>query len=138
MNKKPRREKFDNIKRDVFLDLLRKGIRRVQACKKVGVTHKTFKTYFDNHPEFADEVSQAEIDANELIEQALYNTALKGNVTAQQVWLYNRCPDRWQDRRNIQINTGNSGVAAIEKFNELLANGSQTTEPDANKEHQGS
>lgn len=52
---------------------------------------------------FAAEVAQAETDANELVEQALFNTALKGNVTAQQVWLYNRDPARWQDRRNITI-----------------------------------
>lgn len=103
MTKKPRREKFDALKREAFLDLLRKGIRRVNACKKVGITRPTFNKCMNNNPKFAEEVSQAEMDANELIEQALFNTALKGNPTAQQVWLYNRDPERWSDKRNSDL-----------------------------------
>jgi hypothetical protein len=55
------------------------------------------------NPKFVEEVALAEYDSNELIEQAMFNTALKGNVTAQQVILYNRMPERWRDRRNIVL-----------------------------------
>ena len=57
----------------------------------------------NNNKKFAAEVAQAETDANELVEQAMFSSALKGNVTAQQVWLYNRDPEHWQDKRNIAI-----------------------------------
>jgi len=57
----------------------------------------------NNNKKFAAEVAQAETDANELVEQAMFSSALKGNVTAQQVWLYNRDPDRWSDKRNSQL-----------------------------------
>jgi hypothetical protein len=52
-------------------------------------------------PEFAAAEQEAEMDATENIEDALYRAAIGGNVTAMQVWLYNRCPDRWRDRRNL-------------------------------------
>jgi hypothetical protein len=98
-----RREKFDAARREIFLDFLRKGIRRTQACKKTGIGRGTFNRCMNANPKFAAEVAQAETDANELVEQALFNSALKGNVTAQQVWLYNRDPVRWQDKRNVTI-----------------------------------
>lgn len=103
MKPRPYREKFDAARREIFLDLLRKGIRRTQACKKAGISRPTFNKCMNNNKKFAAEVAQAETDANELVEQALFNTALKGNPTAQQVWLYNRCPERWQDKRNITL-----------------------------------
>src|SRR5574344_2031628 len=103
MKPRPYREKFDAARRELFLDLLRKGIRRTQACKKAGISRPTFNKCMNNNKKFAAEVAQAETDANELVEQAMFNSALKGNVTAQQVWLYNRDPERWSDKRNSQL-----------------------------------
>ena len=103
MKPRPHREKFDAARREIFLDLLRKGIRRTQACKKAGISRPTFNKCMNNNKKFAAEVAQAESDANELVEQAMFSSALKGNVTAQQVWLYNRDPDRWSDKRNSQL-----------------------------------
>jgi len=103
MKPRPHREKFDAARREIFLDLLRKGVRRTQACKKAGISRPTFNKYMNNNKKFAAEVAQAETDANELVEQAMFSSALKGNVTAQQVWLYNRDPEHWQDKRNIAI-----------------------------------
>jgi len=101
--RKPTRQKFDATRRELFLGLLRKGIRRSNACIKVGISRATFSTYMNANPKFVEEVALAEYDSNELIEQAMFNTALKGNVTAQQVILYNRMPERWRDRRNIVL-----------------------------------
>lgn len=103
MKPRPYREKFDAARREIFLDLLRKGVRRTQACKKAGISRPTFNKCMNNNKKFAAEVAQAETDANELVEQAMFSSALKGNVTAQQVWLYNRDPDRWSDKRNSQL-----------------------------------
>jgi len=50
-------------------------------------------------PKFAAEVERAEMEANETVENALYEAALSGNVVACQVWLYNRTPERWKDKR---------------------------------------
>ena len=129
MTKKPR-EKFDANRREIFLGFLRKGIRRTQACKKTGICRATFNKYMNAYPKFAEEVNQAEVDANELIEQSLFNSALKGNVTAQQVWLYNRDPERWSDRRNspldvrkfeFEANDVRKLMTEIEELKEQLA-----------------
>jgi hypothetical protein len=50
-------------------------------------------------PKFAEEVERAEMEANETVENALFEAAQSGNVVAIQVWLYNRMPDRWKDKR---------------------------------------
>lgn len=98
-----RREKFDAIRKEEFLALLAKGIRPANAAKKVGIDRRTYQYHRVKYPKFAEACVRAEMDANELVEQSLFNAALKGNVTAQQVWLYNRDPEHWQDKRNIAI-----------------------------------
>lgn len=56
---------------------------------------------------FAESVTEAELDANEAVEDALFKAAtVDRNVTAIQVWLYNRCPDEWADKRR----TNHSGT----------------------------
>jgi hypothetical protein len=42
--------------------------------------------------EFKKAISQAELEANQKVENALFEAAMSGNVTAIQVWLYNRMP----------------------------------------------
>lgn len=103
-----RRKKFDEERQAIFLDLLRQGYRRGQACKKAGIHHSTFNDLINTDPKFKTEVMYAEMEANEVVETALYSAAvgnakkkIQPNVTACQVWLYNRCPEVWADKRNI-------------------------------------
>ena len=95
-------KKFDRAKKDEYLGLLREGTRRGQAAHHVGVNPSTVQRHMQRYPSFTEEVSQAEMLANEEVENALYTAAVSGNVTACQVWLYNRLPDTWADRRNIK------------------------------------
>ena len=97
-----RSKKFDRAKKDEYLGLLRESVRRGQAAQQVGVDRATVQRHMQRYPTFAQEVSQAEMLANEKVENALYTAAVSGNVTACQVWLYNRRPDAWADRRNIK------------------------------------
>ncbi len=60
---------------------------------------------YNADPAFAAAVEQAEMEANELVEDALFQAAQSGNVVACQVWLYNRMPARWQDKRNLSVTT---------------------------------
>ena len=85
---------------DAFCDLLKEGVGRTAACKKLSVARSTFNRCLNSNQKFNEAVHAAEMDANEVIEMALFSTAKRGNVTAQQVWLYNRSPERWQDQRN--------------------------------------
>lgn len=96
-------EKFDQLRKSEFLTLIAKGIQIGHACVKVGISRRTYEKHCQKYEKFRDEVTRAQMDANELVEQSLFKSALGGNVTAQQVWLYNRSSERWQDRRNVMV-----------------------------------
>jgi hypothetical protein len=113
--------KFTAKKRDEYLELLRAGQRRGAAAHAVGVTRQTVSQYKKRDLEFAALCDDAEMDANEEVEDALFQAALSGNVTAVQVWLYNRWPDRWADRRNVRV-TGEGGGPVAHKVSADLGN----------------
>jgi hypothetical protein len=98
-----RKEKFDAIKKEEYLNLLRNGGRRHVSARTVGIDPTTVLDHMNKYPEFADSVSRAEMEANEMVEDALYQAAVAGHVTACQVWLYNRIPQNWADKRNIKV-----------------------------------
>ncbi len=98
---KKRPWKFDEARRRRYCELLARGGRRIVSARAVGVDIKTVERAITSDKAFAEAVSGAEMEADQHVEDALYKSALRGNVTAQQVWLYNRRPDRWQDRRNV-------------------------------------
>jgi hypothetical protein len=100
--------KFGKRRQKAYLEALRGGARRGAAAVSVGITRQTVWMERTRNPEFAKAEEDAEMEANELVENALFQAAQSGNVTAAQVWLYNRMPERWQDKRNIQ-HTGKDG-----------------------------
>lgn len=92
-----------DAKRTKLLKLLREGSRRGAACTAVGISYHTFRTRMKSDSAFAVEVVEAEAEANELVEDALFSTAIAGNTTAQMFWLSNRDPERWMDRRKQDL-----------------------------------
>jgi len=95
--------KFDTEKKEAYLELLRQGGRRCASAIAVGVHRHTPANHMKTNRQFARDVSLAEMDANQLVEDALFKAALNGNTTAMQVWLYNRDPERWADRRKHEV-----------------------------------
>jgi len=97
------RNKFDSIKKDEYLELLRQGHTRGLAASLVGIHRATVSTHMKKDNGFAEAVSEAESDAIGKVENALFEAANSGNVTAIQVFLYNRDPKRWSDRRSVRL-----------------------------------
>ena len=95
--------KFDHIKKAKYLEHISNGHTRGYAATLVGVHRSTIADHMKANKGFADAISEAESDAIAKIENALFEAANSGNVTAIQVFLYNRNPKRWSDRRNIQL-----------------------------------
>ena len=96
-------EKFDAVKRERYLEILRTGGRRRAAARMCGVHPETVRRYREKHPGFAREASAAEAEANEVVENALFVAATQDkNVTAMTVWLYNRAPTEWSDRKVLK------------------------------------
>lgn len=88
-------------KKAEYCDKLRLGFRRGRAAEAVGLARSTIARALRADPEFIAAVDLAEIEACEPVEDVLYQLAMKGNIVAIQIWLYNRNPDRWRDQRNF-------------------------------------
>ena len=88
--------------REQFLTAVALGTPHLLAGIEVGwLPAKTKQMLRD--PEFAALVRMAEEMADEGIERALYAKAATGNMTAIQLWLYNRRPEKWKDVKRIEM-----------------------------------
>lgn len=107
------RYKFDDLKKATYVRLIRQGVRRVRAAEYVGVTYATVMEHFQRFPEFLADVNEAEMARVDEVEEALFESAIQGNVIAQQVVLYNRRSDEWADQRmrNARLESANDGAA---------------------------
>lgn len=98
---------FTAAKRQRYLKLLEDGHTFAAAAEAVEVSPALVWSLRRTDEEFREQVEASRergIDsATADVEDSLLSQAKKGNVVAIQVWLYNRRPDRWRDRRNIEI-----------------------------------
>jgi len=121
--------KFGTIKREKYLQRLAEGGRRYATAKEVGVSAELVRLYRKAFPEFSVAEEQAEMQANEQVEDALFQAAISGNVTAAQVWLYNRDPQRWKDQRNNKHEL--SGGIRLEIVEEIVDAANRPAAPGA-------
>ena len=89
--------KFDAIKRETFLELLRNGATRTTAAAAVGMTRQGVWSHTQKDPGFEKLVSRAEMVADADVEHALFKKARSGNVPAMIFWLKNRQGASWSN-----------------------------------------
>lgn len=68
-----------------------------ECCKAAHVSRTTIWRWRKKHRGFGNKVLFVLDSRLQTIEDALYTSAIKGNVTAQIFWLKNRAGDRWKD-----------------------------------------
>jgi len=68
------------------------------AKDKIGVAVSTFCEWKTRFPEFAEALKSGKEVADFHVENALYEKAVSGDVTAMIFWLKNRKPKQWRDR----------------------------------------
>ncbi len=100
---RPKKRKFSPRRRQRYLELLAKGMRRGAAAEAVGVGRSTTYRAMRDEPEFATAVEDAEMLADEEVEASLRRKALEGNVPALIFWLTNRGPDRWVNTQRREV-----------------------------------
>lgn len=118
-NRTSKKKKESKVRKDAYLKALSEGVLRGAASQAAGVSRITIWEWRRKDAEFNAACEAAELSAVDAVEDALFQTALGGNVTAQQVWLYNRAPDRWADRRNVR-HSGRVDVVAGEPVDMTL------------------
>lgn len=65
-------------KQQIFLKLYRECANIKASCKAAGINRSTFYNWRDRDPAFAAQLSEAEKDADDTAEAALYDRAIKG------------------------------------------------------------
>lgn len=93
---------MDALTKQTYVNLIRQGYRRVKSAELVGVVYETVVREQARDAEFAGAIREAEDARVDEVEQALYQTAIGGNVQAQQFVLMNRRADQWTDARSIR------------------------------------
>lgn len=88
--------------KEEFISLIARGVPPLNAGIHVSWSPAKTRAMLKD-VEFAEIVKDAQECADGEIEQALFDRAAKGNVSAIQMWLFNRQPDRWRDVRRIEI-----------------------------------
>jgi hypothetical protein len=93
--------KFDEQRQADYLEHRAKGCGPLIASSNVGVTYQTVKNFRREFPEFKVLEREAEERSIQKIENALFRTAEGGNVRAQEFFLKNRKPKKWNDTQSI-------------------------------------
>lgn len=84
----------------------RDGFTNKQIAQNMGIAISTLYEWKNKFSEISDTLKKGKEVVDYQIENALRDSALSGNVTAQIFWLKNRRPDKWRDKpiENVDIN----------------------------------
>ena len=88
---------------EAFLKSLEGAVSISDACKAANVSRNTIWEWRKKSKRFDNKVLSIIDSRTQSIEDALYSTAIKGNVAAQIFWLKNRAKDRWKDKFEYDI-----------------------------------
>lgn len=86
--------------KEAFLKSLESGVTIKDAAEAAGVSRVTAWRWRKSKT-FKKKVLAIIDSRTQTVEDALFATALKGNVTAQIFWLKNRASDRWKDVKEV-------------------------------------
>lgn len=76
----------------------RDGLTDIQIAKNMGISYSTFKDWKSKYPAISTALKETKDVVDRQVENALYQNAMNGNITAQIFWLKNRKPKYWRDR----------------------------------------
>ena len=96
----------------------RDGLTDEQIARNMGIGVRTLYEWKDRYPQISQSLKETKEIADRNVENALYEQALKGNITAQIFWLKNRKPKDWREKQledmtdkqiTIRIDSGEYG-----------------------------
>lgn len=102
--KRGRPTEFDDRIAGAVLALLEAGKTEQQISEAIGISTRTLSRWKLAHQDFRLAVKAAKSISDDMVEEALFDSALGGNVTAMIFWLKNRQPDRWRDVHRVEHN----------------------------------
>jgi len=97
------RRKFTERKKQIFINLIANGNTIVNICEAMGIDTSTYRKARAADPEFAEEVDEAKKIRIHLVEDALFMSAISGNVLAQKFYLVNRSGGEWKELSHYNV-----------------------------------
>lgn len=76
----------------------KKGLSILQMSENIGISPNTLYKWAEKSPEFKEALKDSRETADANVENALYNSALSGNVTAMIFWLKCRKKGEWTEK----------------------------------------
>jgi len=110
---KPAPVKLDDQANKVIM-MLHNGLSAKEACRNADLSLGQFYTWTRIHDDNLFAYHEAIDQRTTNVVDALYKTALEGNVSAQIFWLKNRDPKRWKDSSEVK-NSGTLMLASKEE-----------------------
>lgn len=95
------KSKFEEIKEKFPLieGWAKEGLTDEQISKNLGISKVTFYKYKASCSELNELLKKSKEVVDYEVENALYKSAIGGNVSAMIFWLKNRRPDKWKDKK---------------------------------------
>lgn len=88
----------DNLK--LLEGWARDGLTDEDIAANMGIVVSTLYDWKKKYSEISEALKKSKEAVDYKVENALLQSALAGNTTAQIFWLKNRRPDKWRDNRN--------------------------------------
>ena len=82
-------------------DWARNGATDEEVFTRLGIGKDSFYRYKAEHSDFSDALKETKDYCDAQVENALYKSAMAGNVTAQIFWLKNRRPKKWREQPDV-------------------------------------
>lgn len=111
--------------RDAFvvmhiMELVQDGISPLDAAVQAGWTPAMFRKRMTDR-DFAQLILEYEEVAVATVESKLQQLAQEGNMSAIALYLFNKAPHRWADRKRVDVNTGvQVNIAVVETTKQTL------------------
>lgn len=90
----------------------RDGLTDAQIANNMGITPKTLYEWKNKFSDISSALKKSKDIVDAEVENALYQKAMSGDVTAQIFWLKNRKPKVWRDKQNVDMNVNKPVVFA--------------------------
>lgn len=105
-------------------ELAAEGLGKYQIAEALGVHYTTLLAHEDRNPEISDALKRGEAAAVGKVENALYMSAIQGNLGAQVFFLKNRSGGKWRDKTEQAVSLSTPAGALDDDALAAIAAGS--------------
>lgn len=118
-----RKKKLTQSKKDILITLIANGNTITNVCEAMGIDTSTYRKERARDKKFADSVDEAKEIRLHLVEDALYLSAISGNVLAQKFYLVNRGGGAWKEMQYVKQESKSQVSVENDEFTKrILAN----------------